>query len=122
LHKNVRAAAAFIPLIIFTAISTIAQGVLALHHLRMPEESDYLWSISLQLMIACWVRIDRRDRCLRLPFEFDAFVSFAWPLVLPYYLYESRGARGVLLAVSIFALLIIPNVAALTLPTVHTIP
>jgi hypothetical protein len=109
---NLRATSSFIPLILLTLIFTAAQAVLEAHHINMPGESATLWSVFKQLLIASWVNLDRRTRHLSLPFEFDAFVFFAWPVALPYYLYKSRGARGFLLAAFIFALLFIPSIVA----------
>ena len=109
---NLRAALSFIPLILQTLIFTAARGVLASHHLGMPEESVKLGSVSQQLFVALWVYLDRQGRHLDLPFEFEAFVFFAWPIVLPYYLVKSRGAGGLLLAALFFALLVLPSVVA----------
>jgi hypothetical protein len=61
----------------------------------------------------CWVHFDRRTHHLSLPFEFDAFVFFAWPIALPYYLYKTRGVRGFFLAAPIMALLLLPYVISL---------
>src|SRR5262245_19746814 len=98
---------------VLSLIFTTAHAVLALQHFNMPAESERLWSLFTQLFLACWVYLDRRDRRLNLPFDFDAFVFFAWPLVLPYYLYKSRGAwRGILLMAFIFALIFVPGLVA----------
>ena len=98
---------------IFTLIFSAATVVLALQHLNMPAGSENLWSLFTQLFVAFWVYLDRRDRHLSLPFDFDAFVFFAWPLVLPYYLYKSRGARrGILLTAFVFTLVLAPKLVA----------
>jgi hypothetical protein len=107
---NLRAALSVIPLILLALISAVAHGVLATHHLSMPGESANLGSVSQQLFVALWVYLDRQGRHLNLPFEFDAFVFFAWPILLPYHLVRSRGARGLLLAAFFFALLVLPSV------------
>jgi hypothetical protein len=83
---NLRAALSFIPLILLTVIFTSFGGVLGLNHLRVPRESASLESIAQQLFVALWVYLDRQGRRLHLPYEFEAFVLFAWPIVLPYYL------------------------------------
>lgn len=70
-----------------------------------------LWSLAFQLILACWVRVDRQVRGFRAPFEFDAFVFFAWPIVVPYYLYKTRGRRGLLAAASIGTLYVAPPLA-----------
>jgi hypothetical protein len=99
-----------IPLILLTLVLTAARGVLASHNLSLPGELANLGSVSQQLFVALWVYLDRQGRRLNLPFEFEAFVFVAWPILLPYYLVKSRGARGLLLAALFFALLILPSV------------
>jgi hypothetical protein len=113
-NLSFRVTLSLIPLILLTLIFTATREVLALHHLGMPGEPAMLESVSRQLFIALWVYLDRKGRHLNLPFEFEAFVFFAWPIVLPYYLVKSRGARGLLLAALFFALLILPSVVVET--------
>jgi len=45
-----------------------------------------------------------------LPFEFDAFVFFGWPVVVPYYLYRTRGKRGLILTAAVYLLFVVPTV------------
>jgi hypothetical protein len=111
---SLRVTLSLIPLILLTLIFTASREVLAVHHLGMPGESAMLESVSRQLFIALWIYLDRKGRQLNLPFEFEAFVFFAWPIVLPYYLVKSRGVRGLLLAALFFALSIVPSVVAET--------
>jgi hypothetical protein len=99
-------------LVVFVAILTAAQVTLASHRRMLPRESELLSSLFQQLLFAMWVYLDRRDRRLGLPYEFEAFVFFAWPLALPYYLVKSRGARGILLFAAFLALFVVPSVAA----------
>ena len=101
-----------VPLILLTLIFTVASSVFARDNVTVPEESKRLWSFSMQLVVVCWVYLDRRTRCFSLPYEFDAFVFFAWPVFLPYYMYRSRGARGLLLTTFVYALVVIPNIVA----------
>ena len=109
---NIRATLAFLPLILLMLILTAAREVLASHHLNMPGETENLASVFQQLFVALWVYLDRQGRSLSLPFEFEAFVFFAWPIAVPYYLVKSRGARGLLLAALFFALGVLPSVVA----------
>jgi hypothetical protein len=105
-----RATLSFVPLILLTMIFTVARVVLASHSRVLPEEWALLENLFQQLVLALWVSLDKQGRHLRLPFEFDAFVFFAWPIALPYYLVKSRGARGLLLAALVFALFVIPPI------------
>jgi hypothetical protein len=109
---KLRGVASFVPLILLALIFTVASSVFARHNTNVPEESERFWSFSMQLVVVCWVYLDRRTRSLSLPYEFDAFVFFAWPVFLPYYLYKSRGARGLLLTTFVYALDVIPNIVA----------
>jgi hypothetical protein len=97
---------------VFIAILTAARALLASHHRMLSGESEALSSLFQQLLFAMWVYLDRRDRRLELPYEFEAFVFFAWPFALPYYLVKSRGARGILLFVAFVALFVLPSVVA----------
>ncbi len=58
-------------------------GVLAVNHLRVPQESVSLESLAQQLFVALWVYVDRQGRQLRLPYEFDAFVFLPGRLLFP---------------------------------------
>ncbi len=41
-----------------------------------------------------WVLADARQRDRSLPYDFGSFVFFAWPLVVPIYLFSTRGWRA----------------------------
>jgi hypothetical protein len=101
-----------VPLVVLTAIFSVGSSVIALHGMPVPRETGIFQSLAFQLILACWVRVDRAVRGFRAPYEFDAFVFFAWPIVVPYYLYKTRGRRGVLFALGIGALFLTPPLAA----------
>ena len=98
-------------LFILTAIYSIGLSILAFH--RGPERAGtaaLLWSLEFQTLLAVWVRMDRRRRNMSLPFEFDAFVFFGWPVAVPYYLYRTRGKRGVFVTAAIYTFYVTPAV------------
>ena len=101
-----------VPLIALTAIFSVGSFVLAFHGIAVPRETEKLWSYSFQLMLAFWVHFDRRARGFKAPFEFDLFVLLAWPFVIPYYTYKTRGTRGLLLGAGVWGLYITPFLAA----------
>ena len=80
--------------------------------MRLSPETNALWQIMFRTILALWVRADRLTRCLKMPFEFDAFVLFLWPVVVPYYFYKTRGLRGSLIALGVYALVLVPLVIA----------
>jgi hypothetical protein len=101
-----------IPLVVLTTIFTVGRSLIAVRSLGAPETAELLWSFEFRLVLASWVHIDRRIRGFSVPFEFDAFVFFVWPFIVPYYLYRTRGGRGLLLVAGIYGLYLMPYVTA----------
>ena len=98
-------------LFILTAIYAIGLSILAFH--GSPDRAEataLLWSLEFQTLLAVWVRMDRRHRNVSLPFEFDTFVFFGWPVALPYYLYRTRGRRGLIVTAAVYTLHVAPGV------------
>jgi hypothetical protein len=92
-----------------TAIYTIGLSVLAVHAVIPPRtQSSGFWTIVFGLILTWWVYTDRRSRKLTVPFEFEYFVLFAWPFVVPYYLYRRLGGRGLLFGLGVWGLYIVP--------------
>jgi hypothetical protein len=92
------------------AIYTIGLSVVASRgHVVAGETTHTLWSLGFQTLLAVAVRMDRRNRNLILPYEFEAFVFFGWPLVLPYYLWRTRRRRGLAMTAAVYARFIAPT-------------
>ena len=103
----------FLPLVALTAIFAAGLSVLAARGVAGSQSTGLLWSFEFQLILTLWVLADRRNRGFRVPYEFNTFVFFAWPAVVPYYLYRSRGRGGLLLGAGIWTLYIAPYLSAL---------
>jgi hypothetical protein len=101
-----------IPLVALTAIFALELSVLAAHRASVPQATELLWSFEFSLILTWWVQVDRRARGFSVPYEFEVFVFFGWPVVVPYYLYRSRGRRGLLLGAGICGLYVAPAFAA----------
>jgi len=78
-------------------------GISALHYSVMgyagydpSVEAETLMGWSLALMFAWWAYDDAKKKKYHRPYEFGAFIFFAWPVVLPAYLVVSRGWRGIM--------------------------
>src|SRR5258705_13187032 len=59
----------------------------------IPKPADLAVSVALPLIIASWVLSDAQKRGRHLCYDFGSFVFFAWPFVVPVYLFQTRGAR-----------------------------
>ena len=100
-------------LFVLTAIYTVGLSFLTLHEVApAPERSGTLWTIIFGLILTWWVYTDRGPRKFKLPFEFEYFVLFAWPIVVPYYLFRRLGWRGLLFGLGILGLYLGPFVVA----------
>jgi hypothetical protein len=114
-HVNRRAPSilrSLIPLVALTTLYSITLSVCTAYGIKIPSSIQLLWLFGFSLMLTWWVRAGSRSRDLRLPYEFGTFVFFAWPIVVPYYSYRSRGCKGLLLGVGICKLDMVPYVAS----------
>jgi hypothetical protein len=100
-----------VPLVLLTAIYTAGRSVLDLYGLVATESAEFIWSFEFRSILVGWVYFARRASEFSAPFEFEAFMFFAWIFVLPYYLLRTRGRRGLLLLAGIYGLAAIPYLA-----------
>jgi hypothetical protein len=99
-------------LVTLTFIYTVGLVVLASRGVSAPYGSSLFWKFAFGLFMVRWAAIDRRSRTFSVPIEFDAFVFFAWVLVVPYYLLKTRGPRGLISAIGFWTLAITPTLAS----------
>lgn len=91
-----------LPLFSLTAIYSIGLSVTMSRRFVVPEASNSLYFLMFGLFLSWWVRIDRLARGFGVPFEFDVLVFFGWPFMVPYYLYRTRGWKGILFGIGIW--------------------
>ena len=101
-----------IPLVVLTIIFSVGRSFVAIHNLGARGAAELLWTFEFRLVLAWWVHLDRQVRGFSVPFEFDAFVFFVWPFIVPYYFYRTRGRRGLLLVIGIYGLYLMPYITA----------
>jgi hypothetical protein len=97
------------PIFALILSSTIGFAVLAFDGKGTSDGSRILLSYTFALFLVRWVAVDRRSHNFSVPFEFDAFVFFAWCLVVPYYLFKTRGPRGLVYGFGFWVLAGLPT-------------
>lgn len=60
----------------------------------MPKRAAVASSVAMSLVLASWVMADARKRGRQLCYDYDSFIYFAWPIVVPVYLFQTRGVRA----------------------------
>ena len=58
------------------------------------KRADLVSRVAFPFVIASWVLADARKRGRCLCYDYEAFVFFAWPVVVPVYLFQTRGLRA----------------------------
>ena len=96
-------------LVVFASFET---AVFAFRRAELPRETEALWSLLFASAWSWWIYVDRRHSNSGYPFEFDALVFFAWPVMVPYYLFRSRSSRSKSPALLIWGLYSLPFLVA----------
>jgi hypothetical protein len=84
-------------LYLFMAITQFAYGVYVDAQLDLPPAVPLLYWIGFLWAVGWWLRTDSRKRNVAVVYDLGFFLYIAWPIVMPYYLVKTRGAKGLLL-------------------------
>ena len=74
--------------------------------------TDYVWHFSFSLALAWWVGGDTRIKKVSAPYEFEAAVFFAWPIVAPWYLFKTRGVSALVPVITLIAMYLLPEMVS----------
>lgn len=91
------------------AVCTIGYAILGSRGELVPGGIVGLWTLTTRLFLVAWVRADRRMHPFHSSYEFDAYLFFAWPIVLVYYCCKTRGWKGFFFGVVFFCALSLPE-------------
>ncbi|MCC6609750.1 MAG: hypothetical protein IT515_08785 [Burkholderiales bacterium] len=101
------------------AVSAVGAGyevVFHLHHAAPRDAALYLCNFVFVILLALWIDADSRMHPeIYRPYEFGYLLLFLWLPYLPYYLWRTRGARGMLLLAGFLALFFLGPLARLAL-------
>ena len=83
-------------LYIFVVLTQLATGSYLASGLEPPGFFTFAYGLAFLWIVGWWLRTDSRERGIGWVFDMGLFLYIAWPLVIPYYLFKSRGAKGLL--------------------------
>jgi hypothetical protein len=92
-------------LYIYLTFTQIVSGIYVASGLEAPGSFTLANSLGFLWIVGWWLRTDSRKRGIGWLFDTGLFLYVAWPVVLSYHLFKTRGARGLLVIlgfVSIF--------------------
>jgi hypothetical protein len=62
----------------------------------LPVSANLAGRFAFPIVLASWVYADADLRRRKLCYDYDTFLLFAWPIVMPCYLFQTRGIRAFL--------------------------
>ena len=80
----------------FVVITQFAYGFYLGQQIEAPAAYTLLYWAAQLWIIGWWLRTDSRRRGVVWVYDLGFFLGIAWPLVMPYYLVKTRGAKGLL--------------------------
>ena len=83
-------------LYLFLILMQVITGVYLARETELPPAFTLLYPLGLLWAVGWWLREDSRQRGVGWVFDMGLFLYIAWPVVMPYYLLKSRGAKGLL--------------------------
>jgi hypothetical protein len=81
-----------------TALLCIYFFVLALRPLANEDAgtADFIAQLLFPLLLSAWILADANRRGLNLCYDYGSFIFFAWPVVIPVYLFQTRDVRALI--------------------------
>jgi len=87
----------------FVVITQFAYGAYLGAQLEFPAAVTLLFTVGLLWAVGWWLRTDSRRRGALSVYDLGFFLYLAWPIVMPYYLIKTRGAKGLLVMLGFVA-------------------
>lgn len=83
-------------LYLYLIAAQVVTGVYLARQAELPPAFSLLYPLGFLWAVGRWLRRDSRGRGVGWVFDMGLFLYIAWPVVMPYYLLKTRGAKGLL--------------------------
>src|ERR671916_777770 len=83
-------------LYLFVIGAQMIGGVYLAGEREPPQSFSMLSALGFVWVVGWWLRNDSRERGVGWVLDMGLFLYIAWPLIMPYYLIKTRGAKGLL--------------------------
>ena len=101
-------------------VTQLVAGLYFAGEIDPPPAYALLYPLTLLWVIGWWMRRDCRGRGVAWVLDMGLFLYMAWPFVMPYYLFKTRGLRALLPVgafVAVYLLAFLAGVMLAVLPT-----
>jgi hypothetical protein len=89
-------------LYIYLVITQIIAGVYLTREAEPPPIYTFLYPFGLLWIVGWWLQKDSRRHGVAWVYDMGFFLFMAWPFIMPYYLFKTRGVKKALLTILIF--------------------
>jgi hypothetical protein len=105
-------------LYIFVFVTQFAHGLYVGAQLEYPQGVTFIFMIGMLWAVGWWLRTDSRRRRVLSVYDLGFFLYLAWPLIMPYYLVKTRGAKGLLVMLAFAAVYVGATILGMVLAVV----
>jgi hypothetical protein len=91
---------------IFFLAANVGNALYAAHGLPPSGGFVFVYYVGFGLALAFWMHADSRRLAVREVLDQGWFVYIAWPVILPYHLFKTRGGRGALTLLGLIGLFV----------------
>ncbi len=102
-----------IPAVLFYALvafNSTVSGFYLFSYIAVPEAFSVLYKIGILWSVIWWLKEDSRKRGVRLVYCPGLLVYVGWIIILPYHLFKTRGAKGMLIILSYVAVAVVAHI------------
>jgi hypothetical protein len=83
-------------LYLFLVVTQVIGGIYLLRRAGQPPAYTFLRPLGLLWAIGWWLQKDSREHGIAWVYDMGLFLYMAWPLIMPYYLFKTRGVKALL--------------------------
>ena len=107
---------------LFVVVTQLVAGLYFAGEIDPPPAYVLLYPLTFLWVIGWWMRRDCRERGVAWVLDMGLFLYMAWPFVMPYYLFKTRGVRALLTVGAFVAVYLLAFLAGVMLAVLLTPP
>ncbi len=96
---------------IASVLYSLMQASATYANMGSSPSTEGIWLLVFLFSTVVWADRDRKNNDFSGVFDFGAYMYFAWPVALPYYLIRTRGLKGLVIYLGFWGLYLVPYIA-----------